>query len=334
MGVTLAVLGGLAGAQPDEAGMTLEPMSGDAGIAVTATFPDVDTVCTSSRVQRVDTGEAIGSSAGGMGEVEFRIPDDAPPDANLDLEVTCGASTGSRTGMATFFVTGTTTTTATAPTTVDGEPTTTVDRTTTTEGTGPTSPPAAPENLAECEEQAQEAQGRLVYEPERRMVVDQSHDVRAVLSLDDLPPDVTFETPTTVVELDVRCVIRAVLRGPDFTVTPDEPREQSFVGTRQLVWDWQVRPERAGEGLRLDLVFQAMVVDEDDDREVPGPELLHRAVIDVDATPVSPWRRIVDAVSGFFGNPAVQYLLPAGGLGGLWLLFDKAKRKRSQIKPG
>jgi hypothetical protein len=57
-------------------------------------------------------------------------------------------------------------------------------------------------------------------------------------------------------------------------------------------------------------------------------------VIDVDATPVSPWRRIVDAVSGFFGNPAVQYLLPAGGLGGLWLLFDKAKRKRSQIKPG
>lgn len=165
------------------------------------------------------------------------------------------------------------------------------------------------------------------------MVVGHSHDVRAALSLEDLPPDVTFETSTTVVDVpDVRCVVRAVLRGPDFEITPSEAREQSFIGTRELVWEWKVRPKRAGDGLELTLVFQAKVVE--DDRTEPGPEILNTSVINVDAAPVSPWRRIVDTTSGFFGNPAVQYLLPAGGVGGLWLVLDHLRKKKSPTKPG
>jgi hypothetical protein len=55
---------------------------------------------------------------------------------------------------------------------------------------------------------------QLIYEPERRMVVGDSYEVQAAVSLDALPPDVTFETPTPVVEVpDARCTVAARLTG-------------------------------------------------------------------------------------------------------------------------
>jgi hypothetical protein len=171
-----------------------------------------------------------------------------------------------------------------------------------------TTVPRVPETVAECEKQANEALARLRYEPRRRMVVGRSTRVQAVLSLGDVPPDVTFESSTTVVEIpDVRCQVEALLTGPDFEITPDEPQPQAFVGTLFLRWEWQVRPLRAGDDLKLNLRLQAAVVE--GGRTVPGPSTVYSTDIDVDAEPVSGWTSFTEWLADVFGHPIVPILL-------------------------
>jgi hypothetical protein len=183
------------------------------------------------------------------------------------------------------------------------------DTTTTTMGSTTTLPDEEPpKNIDECEQQASDAEGQLVYEPERQMVVDRLYDVRAALSLGDLPPDITFETPTTSVAVtDIRCTVQAGLTGSDFEITPDEPREQSFIGRRELVWEWQVRPKRAGDDLKLILTLQAKVVQANPPRTEFGPEILNTSVIDVDAKPES----LSERITSFFASPMVAPIYAA-----------------------
>ena len=295
LGAALAIVGALMG-EP----LILNPASGDVGTTVTAVFPDVSTVCTSSTV--LWDGTPIGSSGtGGPGEVTFVVPGSSSPGEHAVVDVTCDGHTGT----AEFSVTGESTTTITSAettTTAPPQTTTTVSETTvpgevtTTETTSPGVPPQAPQGIEECEREASKAEAQLVYEPQRRMVVDRTYEVNAALGLEELPPDVTFEDTTTVVPLPfIRCTIRANLTGSDFDITPKSDPEQSFIGIRVLQWRWDVRPKQVGAKLTLTLSFQAIIVE--GGRSVPGQSLLHKAVIDVDATPVSLWSRIGAALA-------------------------------------
>ena len=231
----------------------------------------------------------------------FTIPEGMAPGSKDVITRGCGPD-----GRATFTVTESTddnsgdeSTTTAAPPSTSVTPTTSV-------------PP--PETVEECEQQASEAEARLVYEPRRRMVVDQTYEVQAALSLDELPPDVTFETPTTIVEVpDARCKVSAHLTGPDFTIDPPDPQPQAFIGTRTLVWRWDVRPSEDGDH-ELTLRLQAEVVE--GGRTVPGRTILSEAVIDVDAAPVSFWGRLTGSSRDIFGHPMVPVaLVPLVGLG-------------------
>ena len=114
----------------------------------------------------------------------------------------------------------------------------------TTATTEPTGEPAAPASVEECERRAQEARARLAYEPRRSMVEGKTYTITAALGLDGAP-DVTFTTSTTIVIIDdARCTVEAELTGADFDIDPPDGEQQSFVDTRQLVWEWSVRPRR------------------------------------------------------------------------------------------
>ena len=324
------IVAGLAGTQ---SGLDLSPSAGEPGTTVTATqtVPE-DAHCMIGSV--TFGGNPVASSAGDPGQATFTVPDRAP-DA-YSVSATC--EDGSPAGSATFTIrSGTTTTNATVvPPTTDEPPLTTepTEPPDTTDSVGPpptgepgTTVPAAPETIEECEEQASAAESQLAYEPERQMVVGSSYNIQAALSLDALPPDVTFETPTTVVVLpDARCTVEARLSGSDFDITPDESQPQSFLGTRVLVWEWQVSPKHPGDDLELTLRLQATVVE--NGRTAPGRTILSETTIDVNAAPVSFWGGLTDWSRGVFGHPIVPVVIvPAVGAGYVWL------RRRYGHKP-
>ncbi len=267
-----------------ETGLTLSPDSGPPGTTVVAR----QTIDGCGTYTLLWDGTPIDSVdvADGEAQVAFTV---SAPTGDHDLTGTCGSGT---VGSAQFTVTEDS----------DGEPDITEP--------GATDAPVVPvpETIVECEHEAGKADARLTYEPRRSMVVDRTYEVRAALSLEDLPPDVTFEGSTTVTVLSgVRCSVEAELTGPDFDVTPAEPIEQSFIGKRVLEWKWEVRPRRSGDDLELTLRIQADVVE--GGRTVPGPSNLSEAVIDVEATPVPFLQRVVDWLADVFGHPIVPVLI-------------------------
>jgi hypothetical protein len=151
------------------------------------------------------------------------------------------------------------------------------------------------------------------------MVVGDTYKVQAALSLDALPPDVTFETPTTVLVLpNTRCTVEANLTGSDFDITPDEPQTQSFLDTRVLIWEWQVSPKHPGNDLELALRLQSTAFE--NGRSVPGRTILSETTIDVDAAPVSLWSRLTNWSRDVFGHPMVPVVVvPAVGGAYVWL---------------
>jgi len=186
--------------------------------------------------------------------------------------------------------------------------------------------------IAECERQAREASSQLVYQPERRMTVGVPADVIVKLAL--TPSDVgsvVLPGPerTTIVSVRVgRCTIEAQLSGGGFTVTPAEPRSQSFLDSRVLTWRWQVTPNQTGAGLKLLLRLQPTIV-EDGKTPRPGSDDFHDALIRVDAQPQSLIAKVDDGVSGFFANPLAKALLIPGGGGLVTLWVGHRLRKRS-----
>jgi hypothetical protein len=323
--------------EQQEPGLTVSPTEGGVDTVVTATPEGGDEPCAIGSV--TFGGQAVAVTGSG-GSVTFRVPD--VPDDVYQVGATC--TDGTQTSSASFRVETGTTTSATVPSTSGTRPSTTVteppttepgETTTTQQGTG-TTVPRPPETIEECEEQASTSDTRLVYEPEREMVVGDSYDVRAALSLDDLPPDVTFESPTTIVEVPgARCTIAAQLTGADFEITPDEPVAQSFVGTRVLLWEWDVVPTRVSDDLELDLTIQATVFE--GGRTIPGQALLRKTTIDVNAEPRSLPRRLTDWTRDVFGHPLVPVVIvPAAGAGYVWLRRWLAARQppRDTPQPG
>ncbi|HEX5947781.1 MAG TPA: hypothetical protein VFY82_15960 [Acidimicrobiales bacterium] len=276
----------------------LSPTFGPPGTTVTVT--QATGGCTDFSVSV--GGETVsGETDGSVGIAQIEIPDGMGTGAQAITTDRCGEP-----DRAMFTVTESVTdTTGDESTTTAAPPSTSVTPTTSV-------PP--PETVEECEQQASEAEARLVYEPRRRMVVDETYEVQAALSLDDLPPDVTFETPTTIVGVpDARCKVAAHLTGPDFTIDPPGPQPQAFIGTRTLVWRWDVRPSDDGDH-ELTLRVQAEVVE--GGRTIPGRTILSEAVIDVDAAPVSFWGRLTGSSRDIFGHPMVPVaLVPLVGLG-------------------
>lgn len=182
--------------------------------------------------------------------------------------------------------------------------------------------------LERCERRASTARPELTYEPERSMVVGQSYGVPVHVSLGPLDPDVTFETPTTVEVLDdIHCQVSARLAGVDFEIDPEGLVAQSFADRESLGWTWRVRPTEPGQK-ELTLTIQATVVDTDG-RDLATANDYVEAVIDVDAAPVSIWRRSLDGLDAAFGNEAVRYVLPGGGstvaLAWIWRRFARPR---------
>jgi hypothetical protein len=335
------IMTGLAGAQP---ALDLSPSEGEPGTTVTATQTvPADERCTIGSV--TFGGNPVDFGSGAPGQVTFTVPDVASDPDGYSVSATC--EDGSAAGSATFIVRSGSTTTTDTPTTTTDEPTPTSDETTpddTTDTTDSGRPPptgdpgatvpAAPKTIEECEEQAAAAESQLAYEPERQMVVGNSYKIQAALSLDALPPDVTFETPTTVVVLpDARCTVEANLTGSDFDITPDEPQPQSFLDTRVLIWEWQVSPKRPGDDLELTLRLQANVFEKG--RTVPGRTTLSETTIDVDTAPVSFWSRLTDWSRGVFGHPIVPVLVvPAVGAAYVWLRRRYGHKQPPPPTPG
>jgi hypothetical protein len=330
------IMTGLAGAQ---SGLDLSPSEGEPGTTVAATQTvSEDERCTIGSV--TFGGNPVDFSSGGPGEAAFTVPNVAADPLGYSVSVTC--EDGSPAGSAMFTVRSgsTTSTTVAGVTTTTGQPPTsgTTD-TTAPDGappsTGPNSTvPAPPRTIAECEKQAAVAESRLAYEPERQMVVGDTYKVQAALSLDALPPDVTFETPTTILVLpDTRCTVEANLTGSDFDITPDEPQPQSFLGTRVLIWEWQVSPKHPGADLELALRLQATAFEKG--RSVPGRTILSETTIDVDAAPISFWTRLTDWSRGVFGHPIVPALVvPAVGGSYVWLRRRYGHKQPPPATPG
>jgi hypothetical protein len=307
VGVAAAVL--LVGFAWSQSGdLVVTPLSGGPGTTVTVS-QDVEPLCGTFTV-RFDFG-VVGEddASDGHGEVTFQVPEDAGEgEHTIDARCRRGGGGG---GSATFQLEApATTTTHGVPTTDEpGETTTTrngaTPTTTTTEGEAP-----IPQNGAECEEQARQADAHLAYEPERSMVVGRGYEVTAAVSLDEVPTHVTFQGTTTVVTIGgVRCTITARLTGSDFDISQRSNEEQSFVGTRVLVWSWTVRPRHDGDDLELALTFQSKIFD--GGHNILGPTTLHEAHIDVDAVEQSAWSRTWDRISGFLHDPIIASVTAA-----------------------
>jgi hypothetical protein len=222
--------------------------------------------------------------------------------------------------------TTTTVDTTEVPTTVEPSQTTTtegesgVPTTTTTEGDAP-----IPQDIETCEAEAERAQAEARYEAQRSMVLGRTYAVTAELSLGDVQTHPTFEGSTTVVTIEgVRCTVSATLTGGDFDITPRSDEAQSFVGTRSLVWSWDVRPRRDGDDLELALAFQATVFQAG--RSVPGRVTLYEATIDVNPERQSAWSRTRDDISGFLHDPIVASVLAAVLVAALLKLGPKTYR--------
>lgn len=230
---------------------------------------------------------------------------------------------------------------ATPATTTSGPATTLVTTaragTSTTTSLGPASSGAAPQDVADCEREARNADSRLVYQPNRRMMLGGVYDVVVQIALDasDVPGVmIPGPEPTTIVRLrSTRCTIEAQLTAAssDFQVTPPNAVAQSFISSRVLTWRWQVVPLRAGPGLKLLLHLQPTVI-EDGKVPRPGSDEAHEALIEVDAASPSLIARVGDKANGLVANDLVKVLLipSSGGLLSLWA----AHRFRRRAKGG
>ena len=150
------------------------------------------------------------------------------------------------------------------------------------------------------------------------------------LDREDLPGlTIPGPDPTIVVTAPkIQCTIVASLTGVDFTIAPGEPWAQSFVDKRVLTWQWQVTPLRAGAGLKL-LLHLRPEINEEGRPPRPGADETVKADIDVNTKELSLIDRTVDPITGIFGNPAVQFLVPGGGVVLLWAWRQLRRRGRS-----
>jgi hypothetical protein len=323
--------GDLAGAQSNDpvepeqvSELTVTPGSGGPGTTVTVSQV-VRPVCGTFTVRFDGVVMGEDDASDGRGEVKFQVPADASGREHT-IEARCRRGGGGG-GSATFQLEGpTTTTTHEVPTTEEpGETTTTeggsgIPTTTTTEGDAP-----IPQDIETCEAEAGRAQAEARYEAQRSMVLGRTYEVTAELSLGDVQTHPTFEGSTTVVTIEgVRCTVSATLTGGDFDITPRSDEAQSFVGTRALVWSWDVRPRRDGDELELALAFQATVVQ--GGRSVPGRVTLYEATIDVNPQSQSALGRIWDDISGFLHDPIVASILAAVLVAALLSLGPRAYR--------
>jgi hypothetical protein len=313
----------------DSGDLTVAPDSGRPGDTVTVSQEDLPDGCGTYTV--LFGREAVGDddASDGSGSVTFEVPD--RPGGDYAIKATC--SDHDTIGSGTFTILPlaipTTTTTGVPTTEEPGETTTTEPDisgpTTTTEADAP-----VPQNGEECEAQARQADAHLAYEPERSMTVGRGYDVTAAVSLDEVPTDVTFEGTTTVVTIGgVRCTITAKLTGSDFDITQRSNEEQSFVGTRVLVWSWNVRPRHDGDDLELALTFQSKIFE--GGRSFLGPTTLHEAHIDVHAVEQSAWGGAWDGYYDFLHDPIVASVL-AGLVGAALLAVGPKAYRRAQAR--
>jgi hypothetical protein len=326
-GVATAVLllGGLGWSQSGD--LVVTPGSGGPGTTVTVSQGGLPEGCGTYTVLFDGLFGGEDDASDGEGSVTFDVPEQAEPGIH-SIKATCSDhDTVGRGAFEVRSVPVTTTTTIDVPTTgVPAETTTTRDgaiptTTSTTEGDGP-----VPTNPDECEAEARTADTNVRFSPDRSMIVGQRNTVTAAVSLDEVPPpDVTFEDTTTVVTLvGAHCIISAKLTGSDFDITQQSNEEQSFVGSRVLVWRWEVRPRSGGDDLGLTLTVQATLVD--GDQRFAGPNKLYEAQIDVDAVQKSAWTKLWDDISGFLHDPIVASVLAAVLVAALLKLGPKTYR--------
>jgi hypothetical protein len=329
VGVAAAVLltAGFGWSQPDD--LTVAPSSGRPGDAVTVSQGELPDGCGTFTVLFDSQFMGEDDASDGKGSVTFDVPEQGEEGVH-SIKATC--SDHDTVGTGTFTILPTVVPTSTlVPTTEDPSDTTTTESdgptTTTTEGDAP-----IPQTGDECEEQARQADAHLAYEPERSMVVGRGYEVTAAVSLDEVPSSVTFQDTTTVVTIGgVRCTITAKLTGSDFDITQRSNEEQSFVGTRVLVWSWTVRPHTDGDDLELALTFQSKIVE--GGRSFPGPTTLHEAHIDVHAVEQSAWGRAWDGIYGFLHDPIVASVI-AALLGAALLTLGPRAYRKAQARYG
>lgn len=338
-------------------GLELRPATGRAGSVVEAAQHELPDWCTAYELR---WGGLFGARLGrdddlseGSAALSFRVPATEP--GTYQVSGSCPLTAGAiPVGQATFEVvpgSATSSTTATVPgptvtpstaTTHPHPPTSRPlpaaapppSTTTTSAGDGYPAPAPDPETAEECEQQARQAAAHLAYEPKRRMTVGETYDVETLLALskDDLAgaEPLPSSSPTTVVLIEgVRCTVVAELTGSTFDVTPDEPRAQSFIGTRVLTWQWQVTPRRTGPGHKLLLRLQSEI-HELDGSVRDGPAFFHKAVINVTTEPASVPNRVGRWINGVVGNEVVRYLLLPGGSGVLATLAWRTINRRRE----
>ena len=334
MGPLMVVATPLGASSQARSELTLNRASGPVNSPVTASQRVEPGACTTYRL-RWDGGQLLvrASSQGGQVRVTFRVPQQASP-GDHDVVATCqGGPFGGEVevGRRNFRVVPIATTTvppatstpptstpptSTAPTIPPGTgPPTTGGPPPTTSPTPTTIPTSVPPRVREeCERVVREAQPKLHYQPELEMTVGKSYDVTAILPLAGAPPDTIPGPPTTVVKLpQIYCYVAARLTGlaEEFDISPDRNDwiQQSFTTTNVLTWTWRVSPRKPGSSLKLTVQLRSESPGAD-----PGQVPNKDALINVSAAPKSLPSRLWELVSGFFGNPVVQYLLlPSGG---------------------
>jgi hypothetical protein len=135
-------------------------------------------------------------------------------------------------------------------------------------------------------------------------------------------------TPTTVVKISTTCAVTAQLIGTDFSISPPDPQQQSFLGsTGVLEWTWSVTPTAPGDlqlTLEIDPVYQVSGVNE------PGQSQYYQKKIDVTSEPSS----VSDTLDHDLSTP-----LSAAIITGLvtaivaFLLTRRFERRRPQCPP-
>jgi hypothetical protein len=109
-------------------------------------------------------------------------------------------------------------------------------------------------------------------------------------------------SPTTVVTFPSDgCAVTAELVGGGFEITPDYPREQSFVRSDHLEWSWQVTPNRSGS-LELQAQVTPWLLGADGSRHA-GAASTYYADIAVTARP-KPHRSVGYRLNAVIGSPA------------------------------
>ena len=180
------------------------------------------------------------------------------------------------------------------------------------DGPTTTSDESDPE-VAECQKAADDNPLSVVFEPHRRMAVNQSYGISVVLALNPAAIEGSqfpASDSTTIVTISHgRCTMTVTLTGIDFDVTSTSPAEQSFISTDSLTWEWQVAPKRAGQALALKLVIQPKV------NSGGGNVLLGRAqsitqTIQVDTQQENVPARVLGMADDIASNDLFRFLFP------------------------